>query len=352
MRMDADRLNLLARECVEMLPAALLQGASKDRSARTETEYQQMVYALEQRAQAHPGGLVAVVQDTGSPRTFHKRVAALKFCCRYLVAKCLDARSTAQDLDWPSLADALPRLHAQLNALATLNQQGMTQPRRKRRSKREALKGLPQTWREELCECGAAGKYADALLVSALTGARPGEVVKGITAWLQYDDELGTEALCLHMHGLKVKAQQGQPNRFIAYAAGDEHPLVVVLVKRLRTLSARKLHIEIAKAGNFTKEIERLGRKLWRHHPYPITATCFRHQWSADVKAAGDPDAASRGLGHRSPKTRKCYGTAHQAHGRQALRPVRIEADLPVKGPASVPQAVTQQSGRNEVAHS
>ena len=40
MRMDADRLNLLARECVEMLPTALLQGASKDRSARTETEYQ------------------------------------------------------------------------------------------------------------------------------------------------------------------------------------------------------------------------------------------------------------------------------------------------------------------------
>lgn len=182
-------------------------------------------------------------------------------------------------------------------------------------------------------ERGATGKYADALLASALTGARPGEVVKGITAWLQHDDALGIETLCLYVQGIKVKAQQGQRYRLMTYAAEDTHPLVAALVKRLNALPDRKLDIHVAKAGNFTAEVQRLARTLWPEHGHPITATCFRHQWSADVKSAGDADAASRGLGHSSAKTRKYYGTAHQARGKQPLRPVRIEADRPLTAP-------------------
>lgn len=133
------------------------------------------------------------------------------------------------------------------------------------------------------------------------------------------------------MHGIKVKAQQGQRFRFMAYAAEDTHPLVAALVKRLSPLPDKKLEIHVATAGNFTAEVQRLTRALWPEHGHAITATCFRHQWAADVKASGDGDAASRGLGHRSAKTRRHYGTAHQARGGHALRPVRIEADLPVK---------------------
>ena len=218
-----------------------------------------------------------------------------------------------------------------MRALATLQQRGMTQPRQKRRSKRQALRGLPPTWREDLYTRGVRGKYADALLISALTGARPAEVATGIDAWVEFDDLLGKDILCLHLTGAKVKASQGQPNRFVAYSADDMHPLVEALTKRLSTEPGKKLRVQIAKAGNFTTEIQRLGRSLWRDHGHAITATCFRHQWSADVKASGDADAASRGLGHRSTKTRKHYGTAHQARGTLALRPVRIETDIPVK---------------------
>lgn len=207
----------------------------------------------------------------------------------------------------------------------------MPQPRRRRRSKRQALKGLPPSWREDLCARGASGKYADALLVSALTGARPGEVAKGITAWLQHDEALGIETLCLYVHGLKVKTQQGQRYRFMGYAVEDPHPLVAALVKRLSVLPDRKLEIRVAKSGNFTAEVQRLARALWREHVHAITATCFRHQWSADAKATGDADAASRGLGHRIAKTRKYYGTAQQGRGGHTLRPVRIETDLPVR---------------------
>ena len=331
MNVDADRLNIIARQCLGMLPKALPQAPSTGRSSRTEAEYLRMAHVLLDRALFTPGGLAGAVQATHSPRTFHKRLAALRFYCRRLVSEHLDVRSVSQDLDWHRLADVLPRLHEQLCALVTLNEQGMTQPRRKRRSKRQALKGLPPTWREDLFERGATGKYADALLASALTGARPGEAVKGITAWLQYDEALGIETLCFYVHGLKVKAQQGQHFRFMAYAAEDTHPLVTALVKRLSALPDRKLDIRVAKAGNFTAEVQRLARALWPDHGHAITATCFRHQWSADVKSTGDADAASRGLGHRSAKTRKYYGTAHQARDRHAVRPVRIEADLPVR---------------------
>lgn len=34
-------------------------------------------------------------------------------------------------------------------------------------------------------------------------------VHRPITAWLQHDEALGIETLCLYVHGLKTKAQQG-----------------------------------------------------------------------------------------------------------------------------------------------
>jgi hypothetical protein len=338
MNTDAECLNAMARECVAMLPATMSHEPSKARSSRTEAEYQRMAHVLLHRAQTLPGGLVAAVQDTGSARTFYKRMSALKFHCRLLVTQHLEGLSAAQNLDWERLEEVLSRLHELLCALITLKQQGMTQPSRKRRSKRQALRGLPSTWREDLCERGAHGKYSDALLISALTGARPSEVVTGINTRLQYDESLGMETVCLYVTGSKVTAHQGQPHRFVAYAVDDTHPLVAVLVKRLRAATNTELQIQIGKAVNFTAELKRLGHCLWPEHAHAITATCFRHQWSADVKATGDVDAASRGLGHRSAKTRRYYGIAHQARDGHALRPVRIEADLPVKVLRTSPQ--------------
>lgn len=342
MSTEAERLNAVARECVAMLPVALPHEPAKTRSSCTEAEYLRMAHVLQQRAQVFSGGLAAAVQDTGSARTFHKRMAALKFHCRHLVTQHLKGLSAAKNLDWERLAEVLPVLHEQLNALLMLKQQGKIQPRRKRRSKRQALWGLPSTWREDLCERGARGKYSDALLISALTGARPGEVVTGIDTWLHYDEGLGIETVCFCVRGAKVTPHQGQPHRFVAYAVDDPHPLVAALMRRLCTEPSRKLHIKIASAGNFTVEIQRLGRNLWRRHPHALTATCFRHQWSADVKASVNADSVSQGLGHRSAKTRRNYGTAQQARDGHVLRPVRIQADLPVTLLRSQPQPQPQ----------
>ena len=54
-------------------------------------------------------------------------------------------------------------------------------------------------------------------------------------------------------------------------------------------------------------------------------------QFAADLKANGDDEATSRGLGHISAETRRVYGTASQASKRYRLRPLRIEVERPVK---------------------
>lgn len=320
------------RTCLDTLSAIRPKGEPTSQSAATQAEYLKLARQLIRQGNSADGGLVAVVRNTGRPTTFYKRLAALRYHCFHSID--VLATELPQALDatiQERLQASCHELLMTMQALITLQRQGMTQPRRKRRSKRQALRGLPPTWREDLCARGVRGKYADALLISALTGARPAEVAAGIDAWVEFDDLLGRDILCLYVTGAKVKASQGQPSRFVAYSANDTHPLIAALVKRLSSEPGKKLRVQIAKAGNFTTEIQRLGRSLWRDHGHTITATCFRHQWSADLKASGDGDAASRGLGHRSAKTRRHYGTAHQARGGHALRPVRIEANLPVK---------------------
>lgn len=145
----------------------------------------------------------------------------------------------------------------------TLGEEGITQPRRKRRSKRQVLKGLPPSWREQLCARGSRGRYADALLASALTGARPGELLKGITTWLQLDEELGIPTLCFHVHGLKVKERQGQRFRF---EEGQPYSLLGVVEdigdqRRLRDLERAR---EAAEAASVAKNefLSRMSHEL------------------------------------------------------------------------------------------
>ncbi len=329
---EVQRLVDAVRACLNALPAIKSKGEPTSKSAATQEEYLKLARQLLHRGNTGEDDLVSVVSNTGRSTTFYKRLAALRYHCLWSVGAMSSALPQAWDTSTRErLMASCSQLLMTMRALVRLQQQGMTQPRSKRRSKRQALRGLPSTWREDICARGMHGKYADALLISALTGARPSELAKGIDVWVEFDDLLRKDILCLHVIGAKVKASQGQPNRFVAYAEDDTHPLVAALVKRLSTEPGKKLRVKIAEAGNFTAEIQRLARSLWRNHDHAITATCFRHQWSADLKASADGDAASRGLGHRSAKTRRHYGMAHQARGGHALRPVRIEADLPVR---------------------
>lgn len=321
----------LVEQCLRAIQSAIANSDQICVSEATGEDYLALVQTLQKRAESTGSGLISVIQSTARTTTFYKRVAALRYHCLRSI------QTLGAELPQATNEATATRLHAttkvllgQIQVLATLQQQGFTQPRRKRASKRQALRGLPPNWRTELYKRGANGKYGMALLVSALTGARPSELAKGIEIWKAYDDSLGKYVLCFDIRGAKVSALQGQPNRFMSYAIDDNNPLVKAMVQRLHEKSDSNLRVDVRDSGNFTVEVRRLARSLWPKHKQAITAYCFRHQWSADVKANGNAGAVSKGLGHLSAKTRRYYGTANQASSADRLWPQRIDAVRPV----------------------
>ncbi len=322
------QLLTLTRDCVRILPTIKSSVAPTGRSQATEAEYLQIAEAMIRRGGGREDGLVRAIQDTRRPSTFYKRLAALRFSCAHRMSLYCSQLPHAHPARWPELLIIFDELRRHMLALVALQQQGMANTRRKRKSKRQALKGLPPDWRVKLCERGARGKYALPLLVAALSGARPSELAKGIKVGITVEGVEATTRLSLCIEGAKVKEGQGLPHRRVSYQLEEGDPLVVALVQMLNDKPAPENTVSIEHPGNFSKEIQRLARALWPARKDTVTAYCFRHQWSADIKATGNFDAASRGLGHRSAKTRRSYGMANQSKSLHRLRPVSVDADI------------------------
>jgi hypothetical protein len=303
-----------------------------EKSKTTKEDYIKLAKTLLTRTKNTEDSVNAVIRDTKRNSTFYKRMAALRHylnCESYtLAAKALDAKN---ETEW---RDLIPQFQEHLNrlkAFLTLKKEGFTLTRGKRKSKRQALTGLPKDWRTVLCDRGAEGKYGTALLAIALTGARPQELVSGIKIYYSHDDLFNRKQLCFEIESAKVKLNQGQPNRKIVYDAEDENPLVRSLVEKLDLHNDSTSKLKIANSTNFTVEVRRLAATIWPEHKHSITAYCFRHQWSADIKAMGNSEDVSKGLGHISTKTQKYYGTKNQASSADRLRPILIEADRPIR---------------------
>lgn len=327
------KLRELAKRCQAILDAMLSTNTHAPRrtSLKTEVEYERQAQRLLQRARHVEGGLFYVVQSTTCASTFRKRLAALQ---HFLLTQ---QQELARQVNVPIVQAAeilCARLHSQLQnlqVLQRLRQEGLTGRRAKRRSKRQALTGLPANWRTALCKRAAHGRYLFPLIVLALTGCRPSELVSGIHLWRSKDEATGQSLIHFSIAGAKVKASQGQPIRTISYNAKDSHPLVAVIDGLLDAQPEPQVFAQISSAVNLTVEIRRLARSLWPKHKQPITAYCFRHQFAADMKASGDDEATSRGLGHISAETRRVYGTAGQASKGERVQPLRAEAQRPVK---------------------
>lgn len=305
------------------------------RSPDTEHDYLGLGQTLLTRAKTADGGLIGVVSNTRRPTTFQKRISALRFTLQMRQLELLD--SIAE----PVTAELAQKWHRLLDeqidhiqSLIELRRQGLMGQRARRRSKRTALSGLPPDWREQLCRRGSSGQYADALLVAALTGCRPAELVSGVKVSREVNAETQQSLILIELEGAKVKKSQGQPSRQLRYAEDDDHPLVQMLNVALGRREESPLVVEIENAGNFSVEVRRLAASLWPAHSQPITAYCLRHQWAADAKRVGDTGAVSRGLGHLSAKTQKLYGTASQGRRGHLLRPVSVEAERLVKDSA------------------
>lgn len=310
-------------------------GSFAECSKKSRSEYLSLANILVRRARDSECGLIDVVSATTSSRTFQKRMAALRFYLHAQHRDLMQAVSQASPTQMQALNHKLQDHLLQLKQFPAIQQQGLQGRRENRRSKRQALQGLPGNWRTLLCQRAARGRYAIALLALSLSGCRPSELAAGILIWYNDTDPLHP-LLHIGVNGTKVKATQGQPYRCITYSADDPHPIVATVLARLNQQEDRHLHVQIDKPGNLTVEIRRLACSLWPRHKHSITAYCFRHQFGADLKAGGDSDVVSRGLGHCSSKTRGYYGTAGQASKSERLTPLEIEAERPIKATSSI----------------
>ena len=142
----------------------------------------------------------------------------------------------------------------------------MTQPRRKRRSKRKALKGCRRPGEKTCMSAAPLANMPTHCWRQRADRCKARWVVKGITAWVQHDEALGIETLCLYVQG-----HQGQrPNRATLPLHGlrrwDTHPLVAALVKAQRTTRQKAGH-PCCQGGQLHSGSTRTLVRAWsRHH--------------------------------------------------------------------------------------
>jgi integrase len=160
-------------------------------SPKTKISYERQARQLLHRTLHTEGGLFAVVQSTVRVTTFRKRLVALE---HFLGS---EQEQLTREMSAPVIP-AAEFLHLRfllhlkhLQTLQRLRREGMAGERAKRRSKRQALAGLPANWRIALCKRAVGGRYLFSLIVLALTGCRPSELVHGIDVWRGKDEVTG-----------------------------------------------------------------------------------------------------------------------------------------------------------------
>lgn len=199
----------------------------------------------------------------------------------------------------------------------------MTCKRKKRRSKRIALKGLPMDWCEQICNYNKKSRYYAAFLVASLTGCRPSELCNGVL--VSYRNEGEDNFLKFKIKGAKVTGSSGQEWREIIYRISNPEG---ILADAIALVQRGDKTISIENPANFSVEIRRIAKEVFSEHKKPITAYCFRHQFAANLKAHGDGDLVSLTLGHRSLKTKKVYGHRGQKRGKSYDISVNTSHDI------------------------
>ena len=155
------------------------------------------------------------------------------------------------------------------------------------------------------------------------TGCRPAEIERGVTVRRVQG---GIE---IEIPGAKVTATNGQPRRKILIDARS--PAGLHLGVALGARQEIEMSRKAKRIGNDFADIRR------RTGLAAVSAYSFRHQVSADLKAAGvDKNAIAQVLGHASERTQGRYGrpSKGQAGGGIILdaigsRPVRTGRPAP-----------------------
>ncbi len=281
-------------------------------SKKTRGEYIQLAKSLMRKRMAENKSISTVITDTKSKNTFYKRVAAMKL---YITQIGIRSINTLMKHDDSGSSHNIKMASIDLVDLEAVIGNGFSKVRERRKSKREALKGLPDNWREHVCNYNFESKYRLPMLIAALTGCRPSELEKGVCVHLKKPADLKGFIVEFDIHGAKLSAEKGQEIRRITYMPDDKNKLLNEFLASVDLFENSSFEVSIKSAGNFSKEVTRISKLIWPAHKQIISAYCFRHQFSSDLKKHYCGNDVSMALGHASSKTRKIYGSASQSRG-------------------------------------
>jgi integrase len=299
-------------------------------SAQTVAGYEAKTRRIVDRAGQSAGidELIAQAKQTQSAATWFSRRAALMHSFRAAVDRLLAEQDTmqraikaAQSLGRPPDLVAWQKTVRKIGRMTEWHERLRNEPgpeieqRRPRHSKRKDLRGLPADWRERMV--ARLPNYRLAVLVQAVTGCRPDELVNGVQL------EIQSGYLVATIKGSKVTAKTGQPWRRLLWQVDSESPLVRHLVAAVQA-GASMAKIENAKA--YSGAVRAAGAREWPRRKTTVTPYCFRHAAASDMKASGiDKALISQALGHCSDITKQYYGSWHQARG-GSVSPNLVEA--------------------------
>lgn len=174
--------------------------------------------------------------------------------------------------------------------------------------------------------------------MASLTGCRPAELCNGVV--VSYRNDGLEKVLTFKIKGAKLTELSGQEWREIIYRASNPEGLLANAITLVQLCDKT---ISIESPVNFAVEIRRIAKEIFPGHKKSVTAYCFRHQFTADLKASGDGDVVSLALGHRSLKTKKVYGQRGQKRGKPYDISVNTFHDI------SLPIASAKNGGSYEI---
>lgn len=244
--------------------------------------------------------------ETTSPRTWYKRRAALLYVFAAKLEQLLRQQDQLQHenkIDPDEFREKIRQIKLCADLIERIPKTCPLKTRTPRRSKRGDLARLPADWRERLI--ARMPKYRMQMLVAAVTGCRPAELVMGVELQVQ------GESLVAVIKGAKVSENAGQKVRILTFYIASSS-LTTALAA---ALGEGRHMVNIADAKQFSGAVRAAAKREWPLLKRTITPYCLRHQSAADWKA--DPsmtdDDVSLALGHATNKFKTQYGQAKQA---------------------------------------
>jgi integrase len=266
-----------------------------------------------------------VIKLTRSKNTYFARVAALKFINIDSITQQVELVNRAlhdgRNIDAWHAIYSLKFFVSEWHEIASFPNKCVLSQKRPRQSKRSALNGLPDDWREKLYLRMARGKLGLPLLIASICGCRPIELAAGINISTTNDD--GESKISIAIFGSKLTAKNGQPVRTLVFQSKNA-PFLLSILANIVSENGGHVYVQIQNPKLFSSTITKYSKFLWPKHKHDVTAYCLRHAASSDWKSNLSSEELAIALGHASTRTQKSYGQRQQAKTKGNMTPICV----------------------------